>query len=70
MENSVILIHNYIRDEVQEMVDFVGGLRKKDRYYKMFVISHNTLRGRASGSVLNVELSVKNGCPRWLDENI
>lgn len=64
MENSVILIHNYIRDEVQEMVDFVGGLRKKDRYYKMFVISQNTLRGRAGGSMLNGELSVK----KWMPE--
>jgi len=39
----------------------VGRLRKKERYYKMFVLSHNTLRGGAGGSVLNAELAVAKG---------
>lgn len=36
----------------------VGRVRKKDNYIKMFVLSHNTLRGGAGGSVLNAELAV------------
>lgn len=36
----------------------VGRVRKKDEYYKLFVLSHNTLRGGAGGSVLNAELAV------------
>ncbi len=35
-----------------------GRVRKKDNYIKMFVLSHNTLRGGAGGSVLNAELAV------------
>lgn len=35
----------------------VGRARKKDEYYKLFVLSHNTLRGGAGGSVLNAELA-------------
>ena len=36
----------------------VGRVREKDNYFKMFVLSHNTLRGGAGGSVLNAELAV------------
>ena len=36
----------------------VGRIREKDNYFKMFVLSHNTLRGGAGGSVLNAELAV------------
>ncbi|MGD1059901.1 MAG: aspartate-semialdehyde dehydrogenase [Methanomassiliicoccales archaeon] len=39
----------------------VGRLRKKDGYLKMFLISHNTIRGGAGGSVLNAELAVAKG---------
>ena len=35
-----------------------GRIRKKENYIKMFVLSHNTLRGGAGGSVLNAELAV------------
>ncbi|MFA6709888.1 MAG: aspartate-semialdehyde dehydrogenase [Candidatus Methanomethylophilaceae archaeon] len=35
----------------------VGRVRKKDEYYKMFALSHNTIRGGAGGSVLNAELA-------------
>ncbi len=35
-----------------------GRVRKKDNFIKMFVLSHNTLRGGAGGSVLNAELAV------------
>ena len=35
-----------------------GRVRKKENYIKMFVLSHNTLRGGAGGSVLNAELAV------------
>jgi aspartate-semialdehyde dehydrogenase len=39
----------------------VGRLRKKDKYLKMFLISHNTIRGGAGGSVLNAELAMAKG---------
>jgi aspartate-semialdehyde dehydrogenase len=39
----------------------VGRLRKKDSYLKMFVLSHNTIRGGAGGSVLNAELAYAKG---------
>ena len=35
----------------------VGRVRKKGDYYKIFSLSHNTLRGGAGGSVLNAELA-------------
>jgi len=35
----------------------VGRIRKKNDYYKMFVLSHNTIRGGAGGSVSNAELA-------------
>jgi len=39
------------------MSSVVGRVRKKGTYFKMFVLSHNTLRGGAGGSVLNAELA-------------
>lgn len=41
----------------QGMSSVVGRVRKKGSYFKMFVLSHNTLRGGAGGSVLNAELA-------------
>jgi len=35
----------------------VGRIRRKDQYLKLFVLSHNTIRGGAGGSVLNAELA-------------
>ena len=40
----------------------VGRVRKKDKYVKFFLLSHNTLRGGAGGSVLNAELAMPRGC--------
>ncbi|MDR2866539.1 MAG: aspartate-semialdehyde dehydrogenase [Methanomassiliicoccaceae archaeon] len=34
-----------------------GRIRKSDEYYKLFVLSHNTMRGGAGGSLLNAELA-------------
>lgn len=42
----------------------VGRVRKKDKHLKMFLISHNTLRGGAGGSVLNAELAQAKGLLR------
>ena len=39
----------------------VGRIRKKNKYLKMFLLSHNTIRGGAGGSVLNAELALKKG---------
>ena len=38
------------------MASTVGRIRTSNGYCKMFVLSHNTLRGGAGGSVLNAEL--------------
>lgn len=43
------------------MSSVVGRIRKSDEYYKMFVLSHNTLRGGAGGSMLNAELAKAKG---------
>ena len=37
----------------------LGRIRKKEEVYKIFALSHNTLRGGAGGSVLNAELAYK-----------
>ena len=37
----------------------LGRIRKKEEFYKIFALSHNTLRGGAGGSVLNAELAYK-----------
>ncbi len=39
----------------------VGRLRHSNGYYKAFVLSHNTVRGGAGGSVLNAELAYAKG---------
>jgi len=39
----------------------VGRIRKSDEYHKLFVLSHNTLRGGAGGSVLNAEFAKAKG---------
>ncbi len=39
------------------MSTVVGRVRKKGTFFKMFVLSHNTIRGGAGGSVLNAELA-------------
>jgi aspartate-semialdehyde dehydrogenase len=44
-------------DRARGMSSVVGRVRKKGTYFKMFVLSHNTLRGGAGGSVLNAELA-------------
>jgi len=38
------------------MASTVGRIREGNGYYKMFALSHNTLRGGAGGSLLNAEL--------------
>jgi len=43
-------------DRAKGMVSTVGRIREGNGYYKMFVLSHNTLRGGAGGSILNAEL--------------
>ena len=36
----------------------VGRVRRNQDYYKLFALSHNTLRGGAGGSVINAELAL------------
>ena len=43
-------------DRARGMASTVGRIREGNGYYKMFVLSHNTLRGGAGGSMLNAEL--------------
>ena len=43
------------------MASTVGRLRQSNGSYKAFVMSHNTLRGGAGGSVLNAELAKAKG---------
>jgi aspartate-semialdehyde dehydrogenase len=42
----------------------VGRVRKKDEYLKFFLLSHNTIRGGAGGSVINAELAYAKGMLR------
>jgi aspartate-semialdehyde dehydrogenase len=42
----------------------VGRVRKKDKYVKFFLLSHNTIRGGAGGSVINAELAHAKGMLR------
>ena len=44
-------------ERARGMSTTVGRVRKKGTYFKMFVLSHNTIRGGAGGSVLNAELA-------------
>ena len=43
-------------ERARGMASTVGRIREGNGYYKMFVLSHNTLRGGAGGSILNAEL--------------
>jgi len=43
-------------ERARGMASTVGRIRDGNGYYKMFVLSHNTLRGGAGGSMLNAEL--------------
>ena len=40
------------------MSSVVGRVRQKDGHFKIWVLSHNTIRGGAGGSVLNAELAL------------
>jgi len=42
-------------DRAKGMAVTVGRIRKSDDYFKIFVLSHNTIRGGAGGSILNAE---------------
>jgi len=48
-------------ERAKGMAVTVGRVRKNDEYYKMFVLSHNTMRGGAGGSILNAELAKAKG---------
>jgi len=48
-------------ERARGMAVTVGRVRKSDEYYKMFVLSHNTMRGGAGGSVLNAEFAKMKG---------
>jgi aspartate-semialdehyde dehydrogenase len=45
-------------DRAKGMAVTAGRIRVSRGYCKMFVLSHNTLRGGAGGSILNAELAV------------
>ncbi|MDR0334439.1 MAG: aspartate-semialdehyde dehydrogenase [Methanomassiliicoccaceae archaeon] len=44
-------------ERARGMATTVGRIRKSDEYYKMFMLSHNTIRGGAGGSMLNAEFA-------------
>ena len=46
-------------DRARGMASSVGRIRCSNGYYKMWVVSHNTLRGGAGGSMLNAEYAYK-----------
>ena len=48
-------------DRARGMASSVGRIRCSNGYYKMWVVSHNTLRGGAGGSMLNAEYAYKKG---------
>jgi aspartate-semialdehyde dehydrogenase len=48
-------------ERARGMVATVGRIRVVDRNLRFFVLSHNTLRGGAGGSVLNAELAHRRG---------
>ena len=48
-------------ERAKGMAVTVGRLRSSNGYYKAFVLSHNTIRGGAGGSVLNAELAKAKG---------
>ena len=48
-------------ERARGMASTVGRISKSNGYYKMWVVSHNTLRGGAGGSILNAEYAYKAG---------
>jgi len=48
-------------ERARGMAVTVGRVRRSGDYFKMFCLSHNTLRGGAGGSVLNAELAKVKG---------
>lgn len=48
-------------ERAKGMAVSVGRLRAGNGYYKAFVLSHNTIRGGAGGSVLNAEMAKAKG---------
>ncbi len=46
-------------ERARGMASTVGRIRKSNGYYKLWVVSHNTLRGGAGGSILNAEYAYK-----------
>ena len=50
-----------VPERARGMASTVGRIRQSNGYYKMWVLSHNTLRGGAGGSMLNAEYAYKKG---------
>jgi aspartate-semialdehyde dehydrogenase len=48
-------------ERARGMAVSVGRVRERKGYIKLWVLSHNTLRGGAGGSVLNAELAKAKG---------
>lgn len=48
-------------ERARGMAVTVGRLRASNGYYKAFVLSHNTIRGGAGGSILNAEMAKAKG---------
>ncbi len=48
-------------ERARGMASTVGRIRQSNGYYKMWVVSHNTLRGGAGGSMLNAEYAYRKG---------
>lgn len=48
-------------ERARGMASTVGRIRQSNGYYKMWVVSHNTLRGGAGGSILNAEYAYRKG---------
>ncbi|AGI47548.1 aspartate-semialdehyde dehydrogenase (non-peptidoglycan organisms) [Thermoplasmatales archaeon BRNA1] len=46
-------------ERARGMASTVGRIRQGNGYYKMWVVSHNTLRGGAGGSILNAEYAYR-----------
>ena len=48
-------------ERARGMASTVGRIRQSNGYYKMWAVSHNTLRGGAGGSMLNAEYAYRKG---------
>jgi len=48
-------------ERARGMAATVGRIRVTDRVLRFFLLSHNTIRGGAGGSVLNAELAHRRG---------